>query len=100
MPTRRTSPRRAMTRPTVPLDDYDDDRRDRRVSVADRLADAAPAMALLALVAAIAALGVAFLGRGDDLANCRRSAWTALPSKDDLPDGWSLGSTDLNANGM
>ena len=38
-------------------------------------------------------------GRGD-LTACRTAAWKAIPRRDDLPDDWALGSTDLNANGM
>ena len=90
-----------MTRPTVPYGVYerdDDDGSDPESPGA--LATAAPWLALGALVIAAAALALAFFGRGGDLDACRRAAWAAVPSKDNLPTGWSLTSTDLNANGM
>lgn len=102
MPTRRTSPRRSITRPTV-LDrrsagadgDVDDD------DQSGGLSSAAPWLALLALALAGAALGWALLGRaGGDLTACRSAAWAAIPRTDDLPAGWRLGSSDLNANGI
>ena len=102
MPTRRTSPRRALTRPTVPLDVHParlaphDPEPDR----GNRLAAAAPGIALLALAAAVVALAVVFLNRGGDLSACRSSAWGAIPKAEELPEGWTLGTTDLNANGM
>ena len=99
MPTRRTSPRRSATRPTalpVEYDDEDDIEYERR----SRLAAATPWLAIGAAVVAIAALAVAVLGRGTDLDSCRRAAWAAMPAAGDLPNGWIVNSTDLNANGM
>jgi hypothetical protein len=108
MPTRRTSPRRTATRPTgiyervtgPALDDYDE-------PPPGRLAGATPWIALLAVVLAAGALGLAVIGRMSggsagttDLTACRSAAWSAIPDENDLPDGWTLGSTDLNANGM
>ncbi|HEX5824719.1 MAG TPA: hypothetical protein VFY18_09705 [Candidatus Limnocylindrales bacterium] len=99
MPTRRTSPRRSATRPTVPLGEHDgnDD-----FGGGGRLAAAAPWLAMGAVVVAIAALAVTLLGRGSggDLDACRRAAWAAVPATSDLPQGWTLSTTDLNANGM
>jgi hypothetical protein len=99
MPTRRTSPRRSATRPTVPLAQYEADDEFEEPS---RLAAATPWLALGAAVVAIAALAVTLLGRGGggDLDACRRAAWAAVPATSDLPDGWTLSTTDLNANGM
>lgn len=103
MPTRRTSPRRSTTRPTVlarraaAVDgDFEDD--DPRGG----LSSAAPWLALLALALAAAALGWTVLNRsgGGDLAACRSAAWAALPQKNDLPTDWRLTSSDLNANGI
>src|SRR5215218_823293 len=104
MPTRRTSPRRSATRPSIaaardpgPLDDDDDD------EPQGMLPTAAPWLALLAFVLAAATLGyVLFLHptSSDGLAACRTAAWTAIPDAAKLPDTWQLGSTDLNANGM
>lgn len=102
MPTRRTSPRRTATRPSglherppspIRDDDFDEPR-------AGFLADAAPWLALLAVVLAAGALGFAVLGGGGDLTACRTAAWSAIPKSNDLPADWTLGSTDLNANGM
>ncbi len=101
MPRRRSSPRRAPARPTSyrdEVDDFDDDVDTPTFS--DRLLRAAPWLALLALAVGGAALGVAWLNRGGDLAACRTSAWTAIPDPRDLPADWTLGSTDMNANGM
>ena len=99
MPVRRTSPRRSATRPTVPLaqDEADDD-----VEGSGRLAAAAPWLAIGAVVVAIAALAMTLLGRGGgtNLDACRRAAWAAVPASSDLPTGWNLSTTDLNANGM
>ncbi|MBA2719020.1 MAG: hypothetical protein H0U52_07240 [Chloroflexi bacterium] len=103
MPTRRTSPRRAATRPSVPDErtaalafGQDDD-----ASQPDRLAGAAPWLALLAIIIAAAALAFAFVSRGGgDLTACRSAAWAAVPNADKLPTGWQVGSTDLNANGL
>src|SRR6476619_5994830 len=103
MPARRTSPRRSATRPTVPVerstlawtDDYDE-------GDPGILATAAPWLALIALVLAAATLGWLLLrGSGSgDLTACRTSAWKAIPAANALPQGWTLGSTDLNANGI
>jgi hypothetical protein len=97
MPTRRTSPRRIATRPTVPLDRYE---ADAEIAGAGRLAAAAPWLALGAAAIAIAALAVSLLGRGGSLDACRRAAWASVPAVADLPTGWALNTTDLNANGM
>lgn len=104
MPTRRTSPRRSITRPSVLAgrsaaadEDLDED------GQPGGLSSAAPWLALLALALAGAALGWALLGRGGgggDLTACRSAAWAAIPRKDDLPTDWRLGSSDLNANGI
>jgi hypothetical protein len=95
MPPRRTSPRRAVTRPTLVRETYDDEPDGR-----SPLAAAVPWIALLALVAAVVAVVAVFLNRGPDLAACRSAAWGAIPAAADLPGGWKLGSTDLNANGI
>jgi len=98
MPTRRTSPRRALTRPTTrptavgePLEDEPSQ---------NRLSGVVPWIALLALAAAVLSLVLVFLNRSSDLSACRSDAWGAIPDQADLPPDWSLGSTDLNANGM
>ena len=104
MPTRRTSPRRTATRPSVPLDRAadprfvdDGDGGNHR----DRLADAAPWLALLAIVLAAGAIAFTLVVRGGgDLTACRSAAWAAVPRADRLPPGWQIGSTDLNANGV
>jgi hypothetical protein len=99
MPPRRTSPRRSATRPSVPLAQYaSDDSYDEP----GRLAAAAPWLAIAAVALAGVALAVSFLGRGGgtNLDACRKAAWAAVPSSNDLPDGWTLSATDLNANGM
>lgn len=98
MPTRRTSPRRTLTRPTVLYDvdePYDDG-----PDGPTRTSRAIPWLALLALVVALGGVAFTFLNRGTDLSACRRAAWAAIPDSHDLPKNWSLGSTDLNANGM
>ena len=99
MPARRTSPRRSATRPTVPVGPYEADDEDEGHGW---LTAAAPWLALGAAVVAIAALAVTLLGRGggSDLDACRRAAWAAIPATGDLPTGWTLSTTDLNANGM
>ena len=110
MPTRRTSPRRSATRPGG-LDErspqpafgefVDDDYLGNGF-----LASAAPWLALLAVALAAVALGVVVLGRpsapepATDPTACRTAAWAAVPAAKSLPKDWSLGSTDLNANGM
>jgi len=99
MPTRRTSPRRLATRPTSPPDRavalFDDD------EPPGFLEGAGPWLALLAIVLAAGALGFVLLrGSGEDLTACRSAAWGAIPSRDDLPANWAIGSTDLSANGM
>src|SRR5690349_16547406 len=105
MPTRRTSPRRSATRPIIPferpsselIEDEDDDG-------GSGLANAAPWLALLALVLAAGTIGYLLINRGSatsgDLTACRTAAWGAIPKANALPSGWSLGSTDLNANGI
>jgi hypothetical protein len=100
MPPRRTSPRRSATRPSSLHTTADGDFHDDGLAP-DRLASAAPWLALLALALAAAALGYALLrGGGSDLALCRSAAWSAVPDASALPAGWSIGSTDLNANGL
>jgi len=95
MPPRRTSPRRATTRPSSFTELGEDEPAGRGAFAA-----AAPWIALLALVAAFAAFAFVLLNRGTDLSACRSAAWDAIPDSADLPGGWQLGSTDLNANGM
>lgn len=97
MPTRRSSPRRSAIRPTTPIDLYDDDDLDRPRGWS---ATVTPWLAVGAGLIAIVALAVTVLGRGPDLGACRSAAWAAVPDKADLPAGWSLSTTDLNANGM
>jgi hypothetical protein len=97
MPTRRTSPRRAATRPSALLEPYEDE--EEPVN-RNRLAAATPWVAIGAAVIAIAALGVAVFGRGTGADSCRNAAWSSVPAADELPSGWTLSSTDLNANGM
>src|SRR5689334_20662113 len=102
MPARRTSPRRTATRPSVPYErtaapygaDGDDG--------GSWFADAAPWLALLAVILSAAALGWSLVGRGSggDLADCRKAAWASVPDAKSLPANWTLGSNDLNANGM
>ena len=104
MPTRRTSPRRGATRPSGLYDrpsaptfgEVDDG------PGGGSLAAATPWLAVTALVLAAAAVGFVVFGRlfGGDLTACRTAAWTAIPNERSLPTGWSLTSTDLNANGM
>ena len=79
----------------VPYDEYDDEPR-------GILESAGPWLALLAIVLAAGAIGFVVLGRssGDDLTACRTAAWGSIPSTRDLPKTWSIGSTDLSANGM
>jgi hypothetical protein len=103
MPTRRTSPRRTATRPSVPSDRTADPRfdDDEDAGPPDRLSAAAPWLALLAIVIAAGALAFALIGRGSsDLTACRSAAWAAVPDGAKLPSGWQIASTDLNANGM
>jgi hypothetical protein len=99
MPSRRSSPRRSATRPTVPLVQHE---ADDEFEEPGRLAAAAPWLAIGAVVLAIAALAVTLLGRGggSDLDACRRAAWGSVPATSDLPTGWNLSTSDLNANGM
>jgi len=83
-------------------DTYDDDDVD---SARGALAMAAPWLALIAFIVAIGTVGYVLFVHpsatgGDDLAACRSAAWQAIPEKRNLPADWSLGSTDLNANGM
>jgi hypothetical protein len=98
MPTRRTSPRRALTRPTTRPTAVRDDAEDEPAE--NRFVSFAPWIALLALVVAGGALALSFLNRGQDLSACRSQAWRAVPDPSDLPADWSLGTTDLNANGI
>src|SRR4051794_19034942 len=99
MPPRRTTRRRPLTRPTVAYERFaNDDDTDEAPS--SRLAAAAPWIAVLALVAALAGIALGFLNRGTDLSACRSAAWAAIPDSHDLPANWTLGSSDLNANGM
>jgi hypothetical protein len=96
MPPRRTSPRRTVTRPTVAYEAFEE------VQPADsRMQAAAPWIAVVALIVAAVAVGFTLTSRGgDDLAACRSAAWSAIPDPHDLPASWTLGSTDMNANGM
>jgi hypothetical protein len=102
MPTRRTSPRRAATRPNGLYERSPES----TFGEVDEpgpgfLSAAAPWLAVLAVVLAAGAIGLVVLGRsGDDLTACRTAAWTSIPNANDLPVNWNLGSTDLNANGM
>jgi hypothetical protein len=98
MPTRRTSPRRSATRPSSGIEPLYDD--DDELGRPRRLAAATPFLAIAAAVIALAALGVAVFGRGSDTDSCRHAAWASVPATGDLPNGWTLSSTDLNANGM
>src|SRR3954471_18262947 len=100
MPPRRTTRRRPMTRPTVAYERLADDDGDGDEPGSSRLVAAAPWIAVLALVAAVAAIALGFLNRGTDLSACRSAAWAAIPDAHDLPTNWTLGSTDLNANGL
>src|SRR3954470_13414492 len=99
MPARRTSPRRAATRPSLApeREDWPDD----DMAARGALAGAGPWLGLLALVLAAGAIGVVLVrGSGDgDLTDCRTRAWAAVP-KQGIPTGWLLGTTDLNANGI
>lgn len=114
MPTRRMSPRRATTRPTTAFTDddpdWDDDggRRDQRrrretPSEGSWLRGSGPIPTLAAaaaLVVSFLALAITLLNRPAQPGACRTAAWAAVPAAADLPAGWQLGSTDLNANGM
>lgn len=98
MPPRRTSPRRAITRPTTgPSVVHDSGEPDPSTG---RLGGVAPWIALVALAVSVVALTVVFLNRAPNLNDCRSKAWGAVPDSGDLPQNWTLGSTDLNANGM
>jgi hypothetical protein len=99
MPTRRTSPRRALTRPTT-VAVVGHDTSDVDPGGDSRLLSAAPWIALAALAVAVLAIGFTFLNRPSDQSACRSAAWQAVPDPGDLPADWTLGSTDLNANGM
>ena len=105
MPSRRTSPRRSATRPTVPLEPSLDAWTDEDEELGpSAFTTAAPWLALLALVLAAATIGYLLLRGGGsgtgDLTACRTAAWKAIPDKTKLPTGWTLDSTDLNANGI
>src|SRR5262249_6288082 len=95
---RRTSPRRALTRPTTRPPGIGDP----PSSVAPQpfLSTAAPWIALLSLAVAVVAITFVFLNRGTSQTHCRSMAWGAIPGSSDLPADWQLASTDLNANGM
>ena len=96
MPPRRTSPRRTVTRPTAAYEAFDETEQ-----TGSALYAAAPWIAVLALIVALAAVGLTLTkGGGDDLAACRSAAWSAIPDAHDLPANWTLGTTDMNANGM
>lgn len=106
MPVRRTSPRRSATRPSTFLDgrssDLIDDGDDGGPS--GIVAGAGPWLSILALVLAAGTIGYLLINRGSvgpaDLTACRTAAWKAIPAEEQLPQGWTLGSTDQNANGM
>ena len=90
-----------MTRATVLPDAYDDAPRARESGATSaRLSAAAPGIALIALALAVVALGAVFLGRGTDRSACQTAAYKAIPNPDSLPTGWTLGTTDMNVNGM
>jgi hypothetical protein len=57
-------------------------------------------VAIAALVVSLVALAITLLNRPAQPGACRTAAWAAVPAAADLPAGWQLGSTDLNANGM
>jgi hypothetical protein len=103
MPTRRTSPRRTVTRRSglyerTPEPTSDDDFDEPGDGI---LSAAAPWLAVLAVVIAAGAIAfVVFRPSGQDLTACRTAAWAAIPDPDNLPADWKLASTDLNANGM
>jgi hypothetical protein len=108
MPVRRTSPRRTATRPSTvfdaPSSDLIDDGNGGPGGV---LAGAGPWLSVLALVLAVGTIGYLLVNRGGlggatagDLTACRTAAWKAIPDEGALPEGWTLGSTDLNANGI
>ncbi|HEU4571886.1 MAG TPA: hypothetical protein VFR93_04305 [Candidatus Limnocylindrales bacterium] len=109
MPVRRTSPRRSATRPSTAFDrpssDLIDDR-DNDGGAGGVLAGAGPWLSVLALVLAAGTIGYLLINRGaagggsGDLTACRTAAWKAVPDEAQLPEGWTLGSTDLNANGI
>ena len=96
MPSRRSAPRRPSTRPTDAAlgSDYDDDEEP------SRLAALAPFLAIGGVILAAIALVVAVTGRSPDVTACRTAAWSAVPAANSLPSGWSISSTDLNANGI
>ena len=105
MPARRTSPRRLATRPSTGFDRPSSELIDDDADVGTTgLASAAPWLALLALALAVATIGYLLINGGSagggDLTACRTAAWKAVPKLEDLPSGWTLGSTDLNANGI
>jgi hypothetical protein len=111
MPVRRTSPRRTATRPSTvfdrPSSDLIDDGGRDDSGGSGVLAGAGPWLSLLALVLAAGTIGYLLINRGagggggaGDLTACRTAAWKAIPDEAQLPEGWTLGSTDLNANGI
>jgi hypothetical protein len=92
-----------MTRPSALHDTHPDDPASAGgigFAGSSRVANAAPGIALVALALAVVALGAVFLNRDTDRSACQTAAWKAIPKADDLPTGWTLGTTDLNANGM
>ena len=110
MPVRRTSPRRTATRPSTAFDRPSSeliDDGDVDGGPSGILAGAGPWLSLLALVLAAGTIGYLLINRGSaggagssDLTACRTAAWKAVPDEAQLPEGWTLGSTDLNANGI
>lgn len=95
MPSRRSAPRRPSTRPTDAAIGtvYEDEE-------PSRLASLAPYLAIVGVVLAAVALVVAVTGRAPDVTACRTAAWSAVPDARSLPSGWTITSTDLNANGI
>jgi hypothetical protein len=95
MPSRRSAPRRPSTRPTDAAIGtvYEDEE-------PSRLAALAPYLAIGGVILAAVALVVAVTGRAPDVTACRTAAWSAVPAAGSLPSGWTITSTDLNANGI
>jgi hypothetical protein len=97
MPSRRSAPRRPSTRPTDAAFDpytYEDD------AGPSRLTTFVPFLAVFGLIVAVIALVVAVTGRAPDATACRTAAWSAVPKSASLPTGWTITSTDMNANGI
>lgn len=97
MPSRRTAPRRPSTRPTDAAIGTVYEEEDEEPS---RLAAIAPYLAIGGVILAAVALVVAVTGRAPDVTACRTAAWSAVPAVRSLPSGWTITSTDLNANGI